>query len=175
MASLSRQLAQWIVDLRYEDLPPEVVDRIFSPFFTTNQTYSQIVDTESTNILYYMLRGEANPLMFHQGNTWRYDGAHTLFTDVMDAAVSKFNRLSNLPIASMVESQIGALLAARMAYNASGVRGVLTPGVSFTLTTTKTATIPITGTCATGCSAYGGQNVSFVTVPAGATVTVPVQ
>ena len=27
MASLSRQLAQWITGLRYEDLPPEVVDR----------------------------------------------------------------------------------------------------------------------------------------------------
>jgi 2-methylcitrate dehydratase PrpD len=27
MASLSRQLAQWVVGLRYEDLPPEVVDR----------------------------------------------------------------------------------------------------------------------------------------------------
>jgi 2-methylcitrate dehydratase PrpD len=27
MASLSRQLARWIVSLRYEDLPPEVVDR----------------------------------------------------------------------------------------------------------------------------------------------------
>jgi 2-methylcitrate dehydratase PrpD len=27
MASLSRQLARWIVGLRYEDLPPEVVDR----------------------------------------------------------------------------------------------------------------------------------------------------
>jgi 2-methylcitrate dehydratase PrpD len=27
MASLSRQLAQWLVGLRYEDLPPEVVDR----------------------------------------------------------------------------------------------------------------------------------------------------
>ena len=27
MASLSRQLAQWIAGLRYEDLPPEVVDR----------------------------------------------------------------------------------------------------------------------------------------------------
>ncbi|OGA04301.1 MAG: hypothetical protein A2W68_05325 [Betaproteobacteria bacterium RIFCSPLOWO2_02_64_14] len=27
MASLSRQLAQWIVNLRYEDLPPAVVDR----------------------------------------------------------------------------------------------------------------------------------------------------
>jgi hypothetical protein len=27
MASLSRQLSQWIVGLRYEDLPPEVVDR----------------------------------------------------------------------------------------------------------------------------------------------------
>src|SRR6266540_6690872 len=27
MASLSRQLAQWIVGLRYEDLPAEVVDR----------------------------------------------------------------------------------------------------------------------------------------------------
>ena len=27
MASLSRKLAQWVVGLRYEDLPPEVVDR----------------------------------------------------------------------------------------------------------------------------------------------------
>jgi hypothetical protein len=27
MASLSRQLARWVVGLRYEDLPPAVVDR----------------------------------------------------------------------------------------------------------------------------------------------------
>jgi hypothetical protein len=27
MASLSRQLAQWVVSLRYDDLPPEVFDR----------------------------------------------------------------------------------------------------------------------------------------------------
>ncbi len=27
MASLSRQLAQWIAGLRYENLPPKVVDR----------------------------------------------------------------------------------------------------------------------------------------------------
>ena len=27
MASLSRQLAQWVANLRYEDLPPAVVDR----------------------------------------------------------------------------------------------------------------------------------------------------
>ena len=27
MPSLSRELAKWIVGLRYEDLPPEVVDR----------------------------------------------------------------------------------------------------------------------------------------------------
>jgi len=27
MTSLSRQLAQWVVGLRYDDLPPEVVDR----------------------------------------------------------------------------------------------------------------------------------------------------
>jgi len=27
MASLSRQLAKWVAGLRYEDLPPEVVDR----------------------------------------------------------------------------------------------------------------------------------------------------
>jgi len=27
MPSLSRQFAKWITELRYEDLPPEVVDR----------------------------------------------------------------------------------------------------------------------------------------------------
>jgi hypothetical protein len=47
MASLSRQLAQWIVGLRYEDLPPEVVDR--AKGLTLHSLASVLLGSQSQN------------------------------------------------------------------------------------------------------------------------------
>ena len=45
MASLSRQLAQWVVGLRYDDLPPAVVDRAKS--VTLHGVASVLLGSES--------------------------------------------------------------------------------------------------------------------------------
>jgi hypothetical protein len=139
------------------------------PFFTTPQTYDQIRDRESDTLLGYMLRGEQYPLMFHQGNLAAYDGTNSLFTDVVGSALNKFAAISQLPVISTKESDLGAMLQNRMAYNASQVHATLTPGVSIEIDTAGAAGIPVTGLCADACETYGPDQQSLIPMPAGST------
>jgi len=144
---------------------PQGISRIGGPggppFFNSNQSYAQILDTESSFVLLNMLRGEVYPLMFHQANLVRYDGVHSLFTDLAGAALNKFRTLSSLPVNSLSLSGIGKVTADRMSYNASGVKATLLPGVSITIKASSSATIPLTGICRANCENYGGQPISY--------------
>ncbi len=144
-----------------------------APFFTTTQTYAQIVDRESSTYLGYMLRYETYPLMFHQSNFIRFEGKASLFTDVMTATFEKFMKISNLPVASLSQTALGKKMEDRMAFNAAGVQATYNPGSGITFTARGAASIPVTGVCAAGCLSYGGQNQSFIPISAGGTVFVP--
>jgi len=145
------------------------------PFFTTNQSYAQIIDRESDALISYMLRFEMYGSMFHQANFVRHTGSASLFTNLMDNTFSKFAELCNLPIESLQQSEIGAKLRARMAFLASGATGLYTPGSgSITLSSPVAVKIPVTGACGGTCETYGGESQSEVTVSAGGTVRVSV-
>jgi hypothetical protein len=145
-----------------------------APFYTTNQTYVQILDSESESLLMDMLSYKANPMMFHQSNLVRFIATNTLYTDLMNLTLQKFAQVSNLPVISLPQNQIGVLFQQRMAYNASGVQALWTPGspAAITLTSLKPATIPITGFCSTGCENYGGQVIGQVQVTGASPVTI---
>jgi hypothetical protein len=156
-----------------------------SPFFSTNQTYAQIIDTESNNLLMNMMRYYAFPSMYHQSNLKFYAYGKSLFTETITATINKFAALSNLPIISQNQSSIGALLKERMAYNASGVVAYWTPSGpngtgtsqgSITITVNQPAVITMTGVLCplTGatCETYGGQTIAHITVTPAAPVTV---
>jgi hypothetical protein len=146
-----------------------------TPFFPVDQTYSQIIDNESTDLLLLrMLPYEPYPLAFHTANSVTYDGAHSLMTDLLDATIQKYKRLYNLPVYTLQAMRdIAPLLRARETYNASGVTGVYTPGVSVVLKTVNAATIPMTGACSQAvCPRYGGQMQDYVSMAAGSTVTL---
>src|SRR5206468_2897952 len=49
--------------------------------------YEQILDRESQALLSYLLKGDIDPLMFHQPNLRAYDGTHTLLGDLLDATL----------------------------------------------------------------------------------------
>ena len=67
MASLSRQLAQWVVGLRYEDLPPEVVDR--AKGVTLHSLASVLLGSQS--------RGRpAGRAAHHRRRSWRAQRRH---------------------------------------------------------------------------------------------------
>jgi hypothetical protein len=142
--------------------------------YAQNQTYSQILDHESQNFLQnYMLTYAPYLLAFHIANTATYDGIHSIYSDLVDATVAKYKKLFTLPVITLNTEAIGELLKDRASYDASGVVGVYTPGVSIVLTTTKAASIPVTGACAqTVCGTYGGQIQDNVQMAANSTVTL---
>ncbi|MBV8864640.1 MAG: hypothetical protein JO210_04490 [Acidobacteriaceae bacterium] len=145
-----------------------------TPIYSQNQTYSQILDNLSQEFLQTnMLTYAPYPLAFHIANMATYDGTHSTFSDVMDATIAKYKSVFTLPVISLDLEDTGALLANRANYNASGVVGVYTPGVSVVLTTSKAATIPVTGACSqSACGTYGGQTQDNVVMAAGSTVTL---
>ncbi len=143
--------------------------------FTSNQTYSQIIDNESTLLFQLnMLNYEVFPLAFHMSNSIAYDGTHSLLTDLMDATIAKYEALFTLPIYTLKDMRdIAPILLNRASYNNSGVTGVYTPGVSVVLTTTNAAVIPVTGACSqASCPTYGGQMQDSVSMPANSSVTL---
>ena len=120
-----------------------------------------------------MLKYEIYPLMFHQSNVYHYDGVNSLYRDLIKKTYDKYNALVRLPVMGLTESQTGAAVVDRMLYDASGVTGTWTPGVSISLTAVNAANIQVTGVCTTGCTVYAVDQQSKIRVNAGQTVVVP--
>lgn len=144
-----------------------------APFFSTVQSYNDIIQTESNNLLAYMLRYEIYPQMYHQSNLVAYNGKQSMLADVHDALFQKFSSISNLPVVTLQETEIGQEIQRRMTAMSAGVSGVLTPGVGVTLTAAKGSAVPlVTGICGGACEAYGGQCLSQISVKSGTNTTL---
>jgi hypothetical protein len=138
------------------------------------QTFEQILDHESDNLLSYMLRWDADPWMFHQANLGRYDGERFLLGDLLDETFDKYAEVYNLPIRNLRQKAAGELMKRRMAYDASGADATLLPCQRITLSVQRAAVVPITGAVAATTEMYGGQPIAAVSMSPGATLTLPV-
>lgn len=153
-------------------------------------SYCEILDKESEIWLRYMLKYDIDPIMFHQPNMGMYPplaptdpgrpcSGTTLLGDLITATLNKYNALFTLPVISLAEHDIGDAMRARMAYNKSGVTGTLLLGPSghnnsIQLSTTNAVTVPVTGTSyGNQVENYGGQPISYIALPAGGPLTVP--
>jgi hypothetical protein len=134
-----------------------------TPTFSQNQTYSQILDNESDNVLLLdLLSNQTYLLGFHISDMWAYDGTHSLYSDLMDATITKYKAIFNLPVATVSMQDMRPLRQNRASYNSSGVTG----GTPSTGTVTLSAPAP-TG----GISVALSSNNSSVTVPVSVSVT----
>ena len=66
--------------------------------FDRPQTYAEILDHESESLVRYLLSGDNDPIMFHTPNVTAYDGAHSLLTDLVDAALAKYEAWFTTPV-----------------------------------------------------------------------------
>ncbi len=143
-------------------------------YWDRNLTYGEILDKESDVMLQYLLKWDLDPLMFHQANLRAYDGSRSLLTDLLDATLAKYNQLYSLPVRNLTEHSLRVQMARRMDYDASGIRASLIPCTSLTLTVSREALIPVTGVVyGTNVQRYGGEDISYVQMSAGQSVTIP--
>ena len=135
---------------------------IYRSFWNRDLSYDEIVGIESDRLLGYLLKGDANPWMFHQTNLDAFDGSRTLLTDLLGAALAKYQALYNLPVLSPRMSQIGAIMTRRADFNASGVSATLKPSGTIIVRVTQPAIISITGHLIPGAEWYGGQPITRI-------------
>jgi hypothetical protein len=147
----------------------------YATFWGRNLTYAEILDKESQFLLFYMLRGDLDPQMYHQPNLRAYDGVHSLLSDLHDLAIQKYRRYSTLPVVSPDMHVSGRRMANTMARNASGLTAILTPGVSVSFSSPVAVEFALSGVCTLTSERYAGKCITTVDVPAGGSVTVPVQ
>jgi hypothetical protein len=146
---------------------------LYHNYWGRDLTYGEIVDFESSVIVRYMLRGEMDPWMFHQANMRAYDGAHSLLTDLLEATLTRYQAVMNMPVVTPTFDALGARMRQRMAYNAAGVSAVYVAHQSVTITATNAATVPVTGLHRPNAETYAGQTISYVNLSAGQTATFP--
>lgn len=142
-------------------------------FFSSPQTYSQILDFISQEELGFLLRGELDPWMFHQPNLRAYDGVHTLLSDLLDATLTKYLGYYTLPVVSPRMDVLGVRMANRTVTRAAGLNATIEPGVGLVLLSPIDVTIPITGLKLAGAESYAGQWISWVALKANQSMTLP--
>ncbi|MFN7923778.1 MAG: hypothetical protein U0Q16_26995 [Bryobacteraceae bacterium] len=146
-----------------------------SPFFSTEQTYDQVLDREADLIVGYLLRGEMYPLMFHQLNLFRFQGGTTLAVDLLDRVLTRWQKLSTIPVESVEMSKLGLMLEQRQAFWTSGVSAAKLPGKGIELRATQPVTLWVTGSCSDRCETVGPFKVSRITLAAGEVRTIPAE
>jgi hypothetical protein len=133
---------------------------IYRSYWQRDLSYEEIANIESDRLLTYLLKGDADPWMFHQTNLDAYDGTRTLLTDLLSATLAKYQALYTLPIASPKMWQIGGRMIERADYDASGVAATLDPRGVVIVRVTRPAVIPITGLLIPWSEYYGGQPIT---------------
>ena len=168
--------AEWVSEYNHFYAPGGLF-----PTWSHALSYAEILDKESEIWLRYLLKSSIDSVMFHQSNLRAYDGKNSLLGDLINATLAKYDKMFALPIRSPSQHDTGLLMAARMAYNASGVTAKLqlgSAGNTIALKTTKATQVQMTGISYTGTGStvqsYGGQNIStFTVIPTATGVTIP--
>ncbi len=149
------------------------------PAFGGRLAYEQILDKDSEFGLYYLLIGDIDPLMFHQANLDDYGGGRSIYGDWIDAVVTKYLALTDAPILTLSQNEIGNAMQARGKLDACGLTVTMVESAgtrSLRLTSTKACTVPLTGVVAPTSGlveTYAGDPTTFVTMLAGQTKIVP--
>ena len=171
-------LPRYATNIFYEcSTPEEQTDRynqIYGAFWGRDLTYAEIIEIESEVLVGYMLDGDVNPWMFHQGNLRAYDGVHSILSDTLDATMAKYQAYYNLPVVCPPMQDLGATVAARMACDAAPVEAFLVGGREVVLGAPRAVGVPLTGV-AFGPDqwTYGGQQVSRVALAPAVPQRVP--
>ena len=167
------QVPRFPTDLYFNvSLPAEWVAEYEMLHSVSGVTYEQIIETESTAQLRYLLRGASNPWMFHQANLRDVGGGQSLITAFLDAVLNKYAARATFPVVSPTMDELARTMKARMAFDAAGISATIEPGGKLTVKVEKAATVPVTGLCTPAAEAYAGQQISYLPLAAGQSITL---
>lgn len=170
------QVPRYANNIFYATTTPEEETDLYNITYGTSYTYTTILDIITNQALGFLLDFSVDPTMFHMNNINDYGDGQTLLGDFTESLYGKYNAFYNtdVPILSLRTQDIGQKMWDRMAYNDSGISGIIACGNQITLSTTNAAAIPLTGISHGGnVETYAGQNISYIPMGSSDTVSIP--
>lgn len=152
---------------------------IYRTYYGRDLSYEEVIDKDSAFGVFYLLQGDIDPLMFHQGNLYNDGDGRSVFGDWMEAVASKYLALTNAPIQTLAQDAIGRAMQARGKLDACNVAATVvekTTGRSLELRTTAACTVPVTGLAAASYGVvehYAGAPTTDIPMVAGVVKTIP--
>ncbi len=145
------------------------------PFFTTNQTYSQIIGNVSAQTLNQIAEGYIYTSTLHIGNLRDYGGGATLAGDWLNAVMSQYSSYYAVPLQSQGWPALAYYASDRMAHFAelhAGVSAVYDRGANtVTVTSPAAGSLTVSGDGGAGSTTYGKEVSAKVTLAANTPVT----
>jgi len=151
---------------------------IYRSYWGRDFTYADVLENQSDQLLMYLLRGDANPTMYHQSNLRLYPvggvpGSHSLLSDLLDRTFAKYAQLYTVPVHSPTMNALGQWVAQRMQREGAGVTATINPGQSISLSSIGPAVAKVTGLAAPGAEIYAGQPIASISLAGGQTIVAP--
>lgn len=138
-------------------------------------TLGQILNAESDWLVRFLLEGNLDPWMFHQGSMRAYNGTNSLLAQLLDRTMARYDAWMALPVWSPTMDQLAEHFVERQLYDQGGVTARVQPGVSLTLSATRDTVVPVTGLASAGSEIYGGHPISRIRLQAGETRVLPLR
>lgn len=139
----------------------------------SNLTYAQVLQVVSGVIFENMMRGDADPWMFHQANLRAYDGVHSILGAVIDRAVARLQKKLRVPVRTPSMDETAARFARRLNADTAGVRATLFRGRALVIDAARAVSVPVTGVRVADGEAYGGDVIGLIDVTPGTSTCVP--
>ena len=136
-------------------------------------TYGQILQEVSGSLLLYLMRGDADPWMFHQANLRAYDGVHSVLGDLIDEVATRYQRLLRTPVRTPSMEETALRFARRLDLETAGVRATLFRGRALVIDAARAVSVPVTGVRAADGEEYGGDVIGLIDVTPGTSTCVP--
>jgi hypothetical protein len=145
------------------------------PFYTTNQTYSQILANESSQEMGRIAEGYIYTNTFHIGNLRDYGSGATLLNDWANATVGLYSSYYAVPLQNQGWPGLATYATDRMAHFAeltAGVKAVYDRGANtVTVTSPAAGSVTVSGAKTTGFTTYGKEVSAKIALTANTPVT----
>jgi hypothetical protein len=144
-------------------------------FWSTNQTYDQVLDHEADQALAHLATGSIYTHTFHISNVRDYGSGRTLLTDWVDKLLAKYSSYYSVPVLTPTWPALAAYTSNRNAHFAELSAGVdaVYDRVANTVTVRSPAagSLTVSGARTAGFTTYGSEVSARISLAANTPVT----
>jgi hypothetical protein len=166
-------------DVTTRETETDEYNSIYRSYYGRDLTYEEVLDKDTAFGLFYLLQGDIDPLMFHQGNLANDADGRSLYGDWIESVATKYLALTSAPILTLAQEDIGRAMQDRGKLDTCNVVATVvekTTGRSLELRTTAACTVPVTGLAAGAyglVEIYAGAPTTDITMSAGSVKSIP--